>query len=87
MDNETGDNELTCDHCGSKLMKSRDWALSGYPYWLRPWGGSIKMSELIIPFACIECGRVVYMLRDIHKLKRDFAKLNDEEKKRAYSRM
>ena len=71
----------TCDHCGGRLVKSRDWIVTGYPYWLRPWGSPLKMSEAIIPYACLDCGRVVYILRDIHIIKRDFEKLGEKEKK------
>jgi hypothetical protein len=85
MNEEVSLKEQTCDHCGGRLMRSRDWIITGYPYWLRPWGGSLKMSAPIVPFACLDCGRVVYILRDIHMIKRDFSGLTVEEKKEAYS--
>jgi hypothetical protein len=61
--------------------------MTGYPYWLRPWGSTLKMSEMIIPWACMECGRVTYILRDFHKIKRDFDALSDDEKKEAFENM
>jgi len=76
---------LTCDHCGGRLMRSRDWIVTGYPYWLRPWGSSLKMTEVVIPHACLRCGRVTYILRDLHLIKRDYEKLSDEEKEEAFS--
>jgi DNA-directed RNA polymerase subunit RPC12/RpoP len=71
---------LTCDHCGNKLVKTRDWIITGYPYWLRPWGSTLKMSEILIPYACLECGRTIFMLRDIKKIRRDLENLNENEK-------
>ncbi|MDG6220647.1 MAG: hypothetical protein QCI38_04275 [Candidatus Thermoplasmatota archaeon] len=67
-------------------MKSRDWIVTGYPYWLRPWGSTLRMSEVVIPYACMKCGRVEYILRDIHKIRRDFQKLGQSEKEEAYGR-
>ena len=70
----------TCDHCGSKLVKTRDWIITGYPYWLRPWGSTLKMSEVLIPYACLECGRAIFILRDIKKIRRDLDNLSAIEK-------
>jgi DNA-directed RNA polymerase subunit RPC12/RpoP len=81
MSETENDENITCDHCGSKLVKTRDWIITGYPYWLRPWGGTLKMSEVLIPYACLECGRAVFMLRDIKKIRRDMMNLTDEERK------
>ncbi len=85
MSEEVDFSKLTCDHCGARLMHSREWVMTGNPYWMRPWGGVLKMSEMIVPFACLGCGRVTFMLRDIHKLKRDFKELTPEEKEAAFS--
>ena len=77
--------ELTCTRCGGKLLRSRDWVVTGYPYWMRPWGSALKMSEVIIPYACLDCGRVEYILRDIHKIRRDLDKMSEDEKRRLYA--
>jgi DNA-directed RNA polymerase subunit RPC12/RpoP len=79
------DNNLTCDHCSSPLVKTRDWIITGYPYWLRPWGPTLKMSEVLIPYACLECGRVIFILRDIKKIRRDLQKLTAKEREEIYS--
>ncbi len=81
---EEAGKDLKCDHCGGRLMRSREWIMTGYPYWLRPWGSTLRMSEMIIPWACLGCGRVTYILRDIKKIKRDFDDLTDEQKEQAF---
>ncbi len=81
MSETESDENMTCDHCGSKLVKTRDWIITGYPYWLRPWGSTLKMSEVLIPYACLECGRAVFVLRDIKKIRRDMMNLTDEERR------
>jgi DNA-directed RNA polymerase subunit RPC12/RpoP len=79
------DENMTCDHCGNRLVKTRDWIITGYPYWLRPWGGTLKMSEVLIPYACLECGRTIFILRDIKKIRRDLQNLPEKEREEVYS--
>ena len=72
-----------CPHCGQPMIKSRNSILQSIKvYWQKPWGTIIKMDEPVIPFACVNCGYVMMMLRDHHKVSNEWNRLSDEERKK-----
>jgi hypothetical protein len=74
-------NKQKCESCNSSLVSSRKFIASTYMYWNKPWGGSLKMSVPVIPYACVNCGRVYLYLSDKNKIIREFGELPDEMKK------
>jgi hypothetical protein len=79
---ENQDGKPTCDSCGSPLVQSKKFIASTYMYWNRPWGGTLKMSVPVIPFACMKCGRVYLFMGDKNKIIREFNELPENEKKK-----
>jgi hypothetical protein len=76
------ENHPRCDSCGGALIRSRKFLASTNMYWNRPWGGALKMSASVIPFACMSCGRVYLFLGDKNKILREFKDLPEGEKKK-----
>ncbi len=75
------ESKSTCDSCDTPLVQSKKFIASTNMYWNRPWGGTLKMSVPVIPFACIKCGRVYLFLGDKNKIIREFNVLPENEKK------
>jgi hypothetical protein len=71
-----------CESCGDVLVQSRKFMASTYMYWNRPWGGTLRMSVAVIPYACMSCGRVYLYLGDRKRVIREFKDLPDEEKRK-----
>lgn len=69
-----------CVSCGATLLRSRKFIASKHMYWNRPWGGTLKMSDPVIPYACMGCGRVYLYLRDKNRIIREFCDLPEAEK-------
>lgn len=69
-----------CDTCGGYLVKSRVWMSMGFPYYLKPWGKILKMSEVTVPWLCPKCGRVYYRLERTERVHREWSRLPDELK-------
>lgn len=69
-----------CDSCGGLLVRSRKFIASTNMYWNRPWGSALKMSAPVIPFACMNCGRIYLYLGDKKKIIREFNELSDDTK-------
>ena len=61
-------------------MKSRVWMSMGFPYYLKPWGKILRMSEVIVPWLCPDCGRVYYRLERTEKVQEEWSRLPDELK-------
>lgn len=74
------ENHPKCESCGELLVQSRKFIASTHMYWNRPWGGTLKMSVAVIPYACMVCGRVYLYLGDRNKILREFKDLPDEQK-------
>ena len=75
------ENKPTCVLCGEALVRSRKFLASTNMYWNRPWASALKMSAPVIPFACMNCGRVYLFLSDKNKIIREYNELSDEAKK------
>ncbi len=75
------ENKPTCVLCGEALVRSRKFIASTNMYWNRPWSSALKMSAPVIPFACMNCGRVYLFLSDKNKIIREYNELSDEAKK------
>jgi DNA-directed RNA polymerase subunit RPC12/RpoP len=73
--------QLKCESCGSPLVRSRKFIASTNMYWNRPWGSALKMSAPVIPYACMNCGRIYLYLGDKKKIIREFNELPENEKK------
>lgn len=69
-----------CDSCDGVLVRSRKFIASTNVYWNRPWGSALKMSAPVIPFACMNCGRVYLYLGDKKKIIREFNGLPEDMK-------
>ncbi len=70
-----------CESCDAMLLRSRKFIASKHMYWNRPWGGALKMSAPVIPYACISCGRVHLYLSDKNRIIREYNELPENEKK------
>ncbi len=69
-----------CDTCGGYLVKSRAWMSMGFPYYLKPLGKILRMSEVIVPWLCPKCGRIYYRLERTERVQREWSTLPDELK-------
>jgi len=76
------ENKPKCDSCGGLLVRSRKFIASTNMYWNRPWGSALKMSGPVIPYACLNCGRVYLFLGDKNKIIREFEGLPEDEKEK-----
>jgi DNA-directed RNA polymerase subunit RPC12/RpoP len=76
------DNIHKCDACGHSLVQSRKFIASTNVYWNKPWGGALKMSVPVIPYACMECGRVFLFLGDHKRILREFKDFPEEEQRK-----
>ncbi len=74
------DGQPKCDSCDGVLVRSRKFIASTNMYWNRPWGSALKMSSPVIPYACMNCGRVYLFLGDKKKIIREFNGLPDDTK-------
>ncbi len=72
--------EMLCDVDGAYLVKSRAWMSMGFPYYLKPWGKILKMSEVVVPWLCPKCGRVYYILERREHVRKEWETLPDELK-------
>lgn len=77
---DINENTPKCDSCNVALMRSRKFIASTNMYWNRPWGSVLKMSAPVIPYACMNCGRVYLYLSDKKKIVREFNELSDDAK-------
>ena len=78
--NVKGD-ELRCDSCNGVLVRPRKFIASTHMYWNRPWGSTLKMSAPVIPYACVNCGRVFLFLGDRKKIIREFKGLPEDKQR------
>jgi hypothetical protein len=78
----TEENHPRCDSCEGVLVRSRKFLASTNMYWNRPWGGALKMSASVIPFACMSCGRIYLYLGDKNKILREFKDLPESDKRK-----
>lgn len=79
MDIQNG--QPKCESCGAQLVRSRKFIASTNMYWNRPWGSALKMSAPVIPYACMNCGRIYLYLGDKKKIIREYNELPENEKK------
>jgi hypothetical protein len=69
---EMEDDNTKCQSCGGILVRSRKFIASTNMYWNKPWGSALKMSAPVIPYACMNCGRVYLFLGDKKKIIREY---------------
>jgi hypothetical protein len=80
---ELEENGHKCESCNSDLVESRKFIASTYVYWHKPWGSSLKMSVPVIPYACMNCGRVFLFLGDKNKIVREYHEISQNGEKPA----
>lgn len=74
---------VECPYCGGRMLKSRKSMLQGiHVYWQKPWGPTLRMDEAVVPLACVQCGGVIFALRDAARVAREWDKLPMDEKAR-----
>ncbi|UCG68966.1 MAG: hypothetical protein JSV09_14445 [Thermoplasmata archaeon] len=76
---EMEEDNTKCHSCGGILIRARKFIASTNMYWNKPWGSALKMSAPVIPFACMNCGRVYLFLSDRKKIIREFNDLPESE--------
>lgn len=64
---------LKCPYCGGPLVRSKSWSTSGhFISWLKPWASWMKLSVPVWPWACMNCGRMTFYLKDSRAVLREF---------------
>jgi len=73
-----------CPNCKGIIISNRKTLLQNINvYWQKPWGGTLKMDEPVMPYACVVCGQVTLILKNRKKVVREWNELSDDEKKMA----
>lgn len=74
--------KIECPFCGGRMLRSRQTPLQRlvHLYWQKPWGPALTMDEAVVPLACVQCGGVIFALRDAAKVAREWEELSEERR-------
>ncbi|MEW5937541.1 MAG: hypothetical protein AB1665_06970 [Candidatus Thermoplasmatota archaeon] len=78
---------IECPFCGGPMLRSRRSPLQRlvHLYWQKPWGSTLRMDEPVVPLACVQCGGVIFALRDAARVAREWVTLGEEERSKLLS--